>query len=204
MSTGRRTKKLTKPLDPPLDPPVESKQEPPPQPSSPPDVPRSLTPPKKNKRQTQQEQKAGVSGKKPGTKTTRGHKLKDADIEVEDDSGDHTSDIEIDTEEDSAGSLVDFIVNDESSVDCVDSKSSDDEAKGEIVVSAVYENGVRRSTRNKKPVERYVDSDYEDLMCADADPEVALESTETEQETEAVEEEEEEFECTDEDTESDG
>lgn len=147
-------------------------------------------------------QKPAAPPKKASSK-----KLKDADIEVEDDSGDHTSDLELDTDEDSAGSLVNFIVDDDSSVDVEneDTKSSEEEAKGEIIESAVYENGVRRSTRNKKPVERYVDSDYEELMCADADPEIALESTEAEaeEETDHVEEEEEELESTEVDTESD-
>ena len=116
-------------------------------------------------------------------------------IEVDDtDSGDHTSDQEIDTDEDSAGSLVNFVVDDDASVEYDDEKKeaadSDDEIKEvELVESAVFINGVRRSTRNKKPVERYVDSDYEDLMCADADPDAALESEEEELEEEDDDEE---------------
>jgi hypothetical protein len=119
-------------------------------------------------------------------------------IEVDDtDSGDHTSDQEVDTEDDSAGSLVDFVVDDDASVEYEDEEkkqsASDDEEEDirqvELVESAVYVDGVRRSTRNRKPVERYVDSDYEELMCADADPDAALESEEAEEEAEDTEEE---------------
>lgn len=110
-------------------------------------------------------------------------------IEVDDtDSGDHTSDQELDTDEDSAGSLVDFVVDDDAPVEYdgeTKESVSDDEVKQvELVESAVYVDGVRRSTRNRKPVERYVDSDYEELMCADADTDIALESEEDEEEEE--------------------
>lgn len=114
-------------------------------------------------------------------------------IEVDDtDSGDHTSDQEIDTDEDSAGSLVDFVVDDDIPIEeqKKEAANSDDDIKEvELVESAVYVDGVRRSTRNRKPVERYVDSDYEELMCADADPDAALESGEEELEEEDEEEE---------------
>ena len=112
-------------------------------------------------------------------------------IEVDDtDSGDHTSDQELDTDEDSAGSLVDFVVDDDAPVEYVEEQKgeslTDDEMvqQVELVESAVFVDGVRRSTRNRKPVERYVDSDYEELMCADADPDAALESEEEESEQE--------------------
>ena len=104
---------------------------------------------------------------------------------VEDDSGDHTSDQEVDTDEDSAGSLVDFVVDDDAPIASAAAYDSEEEVKQvEIIETATYENGVRRSTRNRKPVERYVDSDYEELMCADADPDAALESEEHEEEEE--------------------
>lgn len=110
-------------------------------------------------------------------------------IEVDDtDSGDHTSDQELDTDEDSVGSLVDFVVDDdvpvESDGETKESVSDDEVKQVELVESAVYVDGVRRSTRNRKPVERYVDSDYEELMCADADTDIALESEEDEEEEE--------------------
>ena len=116
--------------------------------------------------------------RKPPKKRSRAKEVEVAS----DDSGDHTSDEELDTDEDSAGSLVDFVVDDEAPIDQVDNEEEEEEKEVEIVVSAVYDNGVRRSTRNRKPVERYVDSDYEDLMCADADPDAALESSEDEEE----------------------
>jgi hypothetical protein len=114
-------------------------------------------------------------------------------IEVDDtDSGDHTSDQELDTDEDSAGSLVNFVVDDDAPVEFDESKAeslSDEEGvQGvELVESAVYVDGVRRSTRNRKPVERYVDSDYEELMCEDVDTDAVLESEEEELESEEEE-----------------
>jgi len=104
---------------------------------------------------------------------------------VEDDSGDHTSDVELNTDEDSAGSLVNFVVDDEEEDVNAEMVDSEEEVKQvEVIETATYENGVRRSTRNRKPVERYVDSDYEELMCADADVNAALESEEAEEEEE--------------------
>lgn len=109
------------------------------------------------------------------------------------DSGDHTCDEEIDTEEDSVGSLVDFVVDDDIPVEfdeCKKESLSDDDAEVkevEIVESAMIVQGLRRSTRNRKPVERYVDSDYEELMCADANPKDALESGESEEEEDTEE-----------------
>ena len=107
-------------------------------------------------------------------------------MDVDDnDSGDHTCDEELDTDEDSAGSLVDFVVDDDAPIELEDqgAQSDDGEVKEvELVESAVYVNGVRRSTRARKQVERYVDSDYEDLMCADADPDAVMESDEAEEE----------------------
>jgi hypothetical protein len=97
-----------------------------------------------------------------------------------DDSGDHTCDEELATDEDSAGSLVDFVVDDDAALEEEKEEEENLVDHVEMVESAVYENGVRRSTRNRKPVERYVDSDYEDLMCADADPQAALEDSEDE------------------------
>ena len=116
-------------------------------------------------------------------------------LEVDDtDSGEHTSEVELNTDEDSIGSLVDFVVNDdlplEYELEGKDTVSSDEEVKQvEVVESVVFVDGVRRSTRHRKPVERYVDSDYEELMCEDDDPDVSLESEEAE-----VEEEDEELE----------
>lgn len=114
-------------------------------------------------------------------------------IDDDSDSGDHTCDEEVATDEDSAGSLVDFVVDDDAPVEFEEERkaeaSDDDVEQVEIVESAVYVNGVRRSTRNRKPVERYVDSDYEELMCADADPRAALESGESEEEGEEESEE---------------
>lgn len=126
----------------------------------------------------EQKQEAPKNTKKKKPATKRGRSI-EVDV-ASDDSGDHTSDEELDTDEDSAGSLVDFVVDDEAPIDQVEGEEEEKEV--EIVVSAVYENGVRRSTRNRKAVERYVDSDYEDLMCADADPEAAMESSEGEEE----------------------
>ena len=146
-------------------------------PDPPPDVPESKA-------------SGGSESKRSGSKKVfsktiqpkkRGRTVEEVDI-ASDDSGDHTSDEELNTDEDSAGSLVDFVVDDDASVEELDNEEEEEEKEVEIVVSAVYENGVRRSTRNKKPVERYVDSDYEDLMCADADPKAALESSEDEEE----------------------
>lgn len=114
----------------------------------------------------------------------------------DDDSGDHTCDEELDTDEDSAGSLVDFVVDDDAPIEqeakpLTAEGDSDEEVKEvELVESAVYVDGVRRSTRNRKAVERYVDSDYEELMCADADPDAVMESDETEQEEDVEESEE--------------
>ena len=142
----------------------------------------------------------------PSVKKKRKQQQVQEDDFVEDDSGDHTSDEELDTDEDSAGSLVEFIVND-TEVSEVEEKSTEEEEQVQLVESAVYENGVRRSTRNRKPVERYVDSDYEELMCADADPDAALESSEDEEEEDEDEtvstECSEESVSTDESTESD-
>ncbi len=118
------------------------------------------------------------------------------EVEVEsDDSGDHTSDLEVETEEDSVGSLIDFVVDDDEECEAVEEHgtpgSEEEEVKQEtvtLVVSAVFENGVRRSTRQRKEVVRYVDSDYEELMCADAKPDVECESSEYEEEGDEEEE----------------
>lgn len=128
----------------------------------------------------EQKHEAPNPSKKQKPEKKRGRAM---EVEVaSDDSGDHTSDEELDTDEDSAGSLVNFVVDDEAPIEQVEGEEEEEEKEVEIIVSAVYENGVRRSTRNRKAVERYVDSDYEDLMCADADPEAAMESSEGEEE----------------------
>ena len=126
------------------------------------------------------EMKEEALDRKPKPAKKRG---RSREVEVaSDDSGDHTSDEELDTDEDSAGSLVDFVVDDEAPIEELEGEEEEEEKEVEVILSAVYENGVRRSTRNRKPVERYVDSDYEDLICSDADPEIVLESSEGEEE----------------------
>jgi hypothetical protein len=138
------------------------------------------------------------SGGDGGTVKKKSVKRRVVEIDVaSDDSGDHTSDQELSTDEDSVGSLVDFVVDDELPMEQLE-EEEEKEKEIEIIVSAVYDNGVRRSTRNRKTVERYADSDYEELMCADADTQIALESSENEEEeNEETETATEELETTD-------
>ena len=73
---------------------------------------------------------------------------------------------------DSAGSLVDFIVDGHEGHDEDDEAYDDDRVRKDLqeILSQSVDGGTvvvegrRRSTRLKKEPERYVDSDYEDLM----------------------------------------
>ena len=118
-------------------------------------------------------------------------------------SGDVSDDeTEIATDDDSAASLKDFIVDDDESDDVSahtsdnsdiedhdtalesvvlpilpDEVPTEEETKlAESVTSTVFIDGVRRSTRARKPVVRYVDEEFVSLMLADVDTDAVMKS----------------------------
>ena len=88
-------------------------------------------------------------------------------------------------EESDAGSLVDFICDDEEV-----GSEEEEETPVTLLTSSFIENGVRRSTRCRRQPARYLDPHYIDLMTDDVDIEEVLQN---EDDTSKVDDESEDF-----------
>ena len=78
-------------------------------------------------------------------------------------------------DESDAGSLVDFVCGDDEE-QYVDSEHEDTPVQ--LVQSAVFRGGARRSTRRRVQPSRYMDPDYVSMMIDDVDIEKVLSDTE--------------------------